>query len=136
MRFEIGDSEQIFPYHWIEGAKNFVFQLNFDPMFVQTDGQDGCERQQQGNGPYGTADIKVFWCKDYPLNSSLQHLREGKDTITEAAVANSSHLAPKFQDGHGWCYVHPNHWPKVGPVINKVYLSLGTEEFSNLSSLL
>ena len=59
--WHIGE-DPAFPYQWQEGEKNLFFGMMFDPILVDSDGQDNCLRQLGGKGTYGTADIKIVWC--------------------------------------------------------------------------
>ena len=133
--FEMGDKEQTFPHHWIQGAKNPVFGLNFDPILVDTDGQDSCERRMVGKSPFGTGEDKIMWCTDDPICFFLQNLREDKEAIREAALSCSSPMAPKLQDGHGWGFVNPHDHPRVGPTLHRNYYRLNESMQSNIELL-
>ena len=105
-----------------------LFGLHFDPILEDSDGQDGLPKQLHGNGPYGTGQCQVVWCEDDPLYAFLQNLRDGKDAILIAARATSNPLAPRWQDGHGWGYIHPEDSPAVGPVLTKQFKQVAKSE--------
>ena len=133
--WDVGDAQPSFPYQWMQGDENPFCGLFFDPFLMPTDNKDGKPRQLQGNGPHGTIPLKkVYWCEDDPLNTFLQNLRDSKDAITLSAAATSNPLAPKWQDGHGWGFVHPNDSPTIGPVIGKYLMKAGFTDLTDIRS--
>ena len=76
----------------------------------------------------------MYWCEDDHLNTFLENLRNGKDARKLAAEATSNPLAPKWQDGHGWCYVHPNDSPTIGPIIGSHFKQVGFEDLTAIRS--
>ena len=78
--------------------------------------------------------MEVVWCEDDPLNLFLQNLRDGRDEIQLAASATSNPLAPRWQDGHGRGYVHPDDSPTVGPVICKHFKQIAKYDLTETRS--
>ena len=78
--------------------------------------------------------MEVVWCEDDPLNVFLQNLRDGRDAIQLAASASSNPLAPRWQDGHGWGYVHPDDSSTVGPVICRHFKQIAKYDLTETRS--
>ena len=134
--WDVGDDQPAFPYQFMSGDENPFCGLFFDPILMSTDNMDGRLRQLRGNGQHETIPAQqIYWCEDDPLHTFLQNLRDSKDAIMLAAAATSNPLSPKFQDGHGWNYVHPNDSPTIGPVVGKHLVKAGVTDMTDIRSI-